>query len=83
MSDEFDNDALLKIVKQYATRLSEHFSTVQIFVTVDPKAVGEDAGDTHSLRWGLGNHFARSGQVRDYVKELDADIVANALESLR
>ena len=83
MTDEFDDDQLLKIVKQYATRLSEHFSTVQIFVTTDPRAVGEDAGDTHSLRWGIGNHFARVGQVRDYIKELDAGMLAQAIEDLR
>jgi hypothetical protein len=62
----------LQLIKDACTRLSEHFSTVQIFVTKDPQEVGDHAGETESHRWGVGNYFARYGQVRDYVDEMIA-----------
>jgi hypothetical protein len=59
----------LEIIKAACTRLSEHFSTVQIFCTKDPVEHGASAGDTDSFRYGRGNWFARLGQVMDFIDE--------------
>jgi hypothetical protein len=49
--------------------LSEHFDNVQIFASCNPSEVGEAAGDTNTYRSGVGNWWARVGQVRDFVDE--------------
>lgn len=74
-----DNDELLKIVRDHVTRLSEHFSTVEIFVTRDPVEVGDNAGDTVAMRAGSGNWYARLGQIEEFVREQDAKARANAV----
>lgn len=64
----------LRMLHDTCTRLSEHFDNVQIFASVNPASIGEAAGDTSSYRSGVGNWWARLGQVRDFVDEqLKAD----------
>jgi len=70
-------DELQALVAQKCLELSEHCSTVQIFITKDPveydrSDVEVNAGDTVSLRYGTGNFFARYGQVIDFIKDIDA-----------
>lgn len=54
--DEEDED--LKRLQQHCDQLSEHFDTVQIFVTRYDSKEG-----TINAQWGSGNWFARKGQV--------------------
>ena len=62
MSDEEQSNLL----EAAAAKLGEHFDTVQIFVTrvVDD---GKLCGNTEDLSTGLGNWYARTGQVRDWL----------------
>lgn len=53
----------LDIVKKHSAQLSEHFESVQIFVTKQRKE------GTESLRWGDGNWFARYGQIVTWIQE--------------
>lgn len=48
--------------------LSEHFDTVQIFVTVYK---GDDDSTTHTIARGNGNWYARYGQVASWVVRQD------------
>jgi hypothetical protein len=53
-------------VKRHARALMEHFDNIQIFVNRhDPK--GDDEGGTLNIQWGLGNWFARYGQIREWL----------------
>ena len=63
------HDERLQLLKDTCTRLSEHFDNVQIFASCNPSEVGEAAGDTNTYRSGIGNWWARIGQVRDFVDE--------------
>lgn len=55
--------------------LSEHFDTVQIFVTRHDGNVG-----TASTIMGIGNWFARVGQARDWLVEQEALTKNNILQ---
>ena len=68
--DDAEKEKLEKIIRDACARLSEHFDTVQIFVTKNPKEVPDgdlEAGDTPSISRGVGNYFARYGQVHDWL----------------
>lgn len=56
------------MVKKYAEELSEHFDTVQIFVT---RHMPAELDGTRSINVGIGNCYARSGQVREWLVERD------------
>ena len=63
--------AMVKVLKDHADSLGEHFDTVQIFVTKL-----DDDGDTCAMHYGSGNTFARYGQTIDWVRkqgETDGD----------
>jgi len=63
-------DEELKIVQAHMAQLSEHFETVQIFVTIKKEE------STTSMFDGCGNYFARYGQVKSWTiaeeKDFDA-----------
>jgi hypothetical protein len=50
--------------------LGEHFDTVQIFTT---KHDGGDDATTHSFKKGIGNWYARFGQVMEWVTQSNED----------
>lgn len=54
------NDDVMKRVKEAGQTLIEHCDSVQIFVT------GTEGGETESYVFGLGNWWARIGQIRDW-----------------
>ena len=65
---EFDfdkqQDADMAILEKHANALMEHFDNVQIFVTrCDPAVVD----GTINATFGLGNWFARYGQVKNWI----------------
>jgi hypothetical protein len=61
-----DEDASL--VKRACSSLMEHFDTVQIFCTRNqPDASDPNGGGTVNVQFGMGNWFARYGQVREFV----------------
>lgn len=64
-----ENDLKLKILKDTCSRLSEHFDNVQILASINPTETGPSAGETSSFRWGIGNWWARLGQIRDFLDE--------------
>ena len=55
-------DEDIGFLKRAAAVLAEHFDTVQIFCT---RELGADG--TASVKWGVGNWFARKGQVDEWV----------------
>lgn len=63
-----NDDEALKIIKAKTAQLTEHFETVQVFVTIH-----ESDGNTKSTRWGSGNYFARVGQVQMWLDEQKAE----------
>ena len=67
MNDQ-QKDEKLELIKNAATRLSEHFDTVHIFCAKDDKL--ESDGTIH-FSWGLGNWFARYGQIRQWLIKED------------
>ena len=50
-----------KLMSIHAGSLSEHADTVQIFLTT------QQGGKTSSYYFGLGNHYARAGQIQDWI----------------
>ena len=65
MSDE-DND--LKLLKDAAQALGEHFDAVQIFASRHEAEVEDGTVTVHD---GVGNWHARIGQVRDWIIRQD------------
>lgn len=64
-----ENDADLERVKASCLKLSEHFDSVQIFVT---KHAPEQQG-TVRMAYGSGNYFARFGKIIHWLtKEKEA-----------
>lgn len=61
-------DADMKMVEEAAQKLSEHFDSVQIFVT--SHEMGEHDG-TMNINLGVGNWFTRYGQVSDWLIRKD------------
>ena len=55
----------VKRVEECLRHLGEHFDTVQIFTT------RHEEGDTKSVQKGVGNWYARYGQVRQWVVAMD------------
>jgi hypothetical protein len=53
----------MQIIMNHCAQLSEHFETVQIFVT---KLCKKEDG-TINAQYGEGNWFARYGQIRQWV----------------
>ena len=53
------------LVKSIASKLAEHYDTVQIFCT---KHEGGQGGTIHA-EWGVGNYYARRGQVLEWIEE--------------
>lgn len=69
MSDQYQQarEADFARVKAAADQLSEHFDSVQIFVTAHESGT---YNGTRFITHGNGNYFARVGVVRDWlVKE--------------
>ena len=54
----------LDLLKSHATRLAEHFESVQIFCT---RHMPSEVDGTITAAWGEGNWFARYGSVREWV----------------
>lgn len=59
-----DKDQDYERVKKACETLIEHFDTVQIFVTRHEAS----EGGTVNVKHGLGNYFARVGQVVDWLE---------------
>lgn len=53
----------MDLIKQHVSQLSEHFETVQIFVTRHDAA--HEDGIVNAC-YGSGNFYARLGQVREW-----------------
>jgi hypothetical protein len=66
------HDEKLQLLHDACTRLSEHFDNIQIFASQNPIGVSENH-DTNTYRVGIGNWWARVGQVRDFVDGLGDD----------
>ncbi len=64
--DEVQRDRDLAIVKRHARSLMECFENVQIFATRH-NPDGDSGGGTIAVNWGLGNWYARFGQVREWM----------------
>jgi hypothetical protein len=62
-------DEDLRILRNAAARLMEHFDTVHIFAT---RHIGSDEG-TIAAQHGEGNWYARRGQVGEWLVKQDAD----------
>lgn len=68
------NEKLLEeMLDKSVNSLMEHFEAVQILVTWR-----DEQGTTYSKTWGAGNHYARIGLMREYLKRDIAKI--NKLE---
>lgn len=57
----------LALVKKATDSLMEHFDTVQIFCT------RHESDGTCNVQYGLGNWFARSGQVSNWLVKNDEE----------
>ena len=55
-----------RMVEQALMQLSEHFDTVTIFTT------RHEQGETHVIEEGIGNWFARYGQIKVWVREQES-----------
>jgi len=66
MNNEEQKQADLDMLKRTSEQLSEHFDTVQIFVTSHMAA---ELDGTRTINYGSGNWFARYGQVRMWVTD--------------
>lgn len=68
MNDDPILDEDMKRIRDACEVLSEHYDTVQIFVT---RHDAGGVGGTVSATWGSGNWFARHGQVREWLVKDD------------
>ena len=70
MDEELSPEAKadLKLVEDAANALGEHFETVQIFTTRHESGTLDG---TSNVNIGVGNWFARYGQVIDWIKRKD------------
>lgn len=62
-------DADLQRLKDACMKLGEHFGTVQIFTTRFADSTEEDG--TVNAAWGIGNWFARYGQIKSWQVKQD------------
>ena len=58
-----DRDADIATIDRFLAQLSEHFDAIEIFATRHNPHNNESIAVNH----GIGNWYARHGQVRDYV----------------
>lgn len=70
--EQKQKDRDLERLKKAAEALGEHYDTVQIFVT----RAHEDGDDgTMHATWGVGNYFARYGQIQLWIdRECDNNL---------
>lgn len=61
------NDEILERIKAICTELYPNLDSIQIFIT---KHESNEYGTT-SLNWGLGNFYARYGQITQWLKTQD------------
>lgn len=64
-----------RMLEEALSKLSEHFDTIQIFATTHN---GDDNGTSHH-NIGTGNWYARYGQVKCWVKTVEALDVEEAV----
>ena len=64
-----DDEADLKLCEEAARALGEHFDTVMIFAT--RHEAGKDG--TVNIQYGVGNWFARKGQVSEWLLREEED----------
>jgi hypothetical protein len=62
------------MVEQALNALGEHFDTVTIFTT------RHEGGETHVLEEGVGNWFARYGQIKVWVREQESGMIGDTIE---
>ena len=62
--DNEQRDKKMDLIKNQARLLSQSFDSVQIFCT---KFEPERDNDTSHYAYGVGNWFARYGQVREWI----------------
>lgn len=61
MKDELNKDADVKMIREHANQLGEHYENVQIFCSQ------RDGEKTLELQVGIGNFNARYGQIKRWV----------------
>lgn len=66
MTNEEQRKEDLERLKQHTQQLSEHFDTVQIFVT---RHMPAELNGTRVVNYGSGNWYARYGQVSLWLTE--------------
>lgn len=64
---EDEKAAMKKRVSDAATALAEHFDSVQVFVTVHSGG----SENTMSYECGVGNFYARLGQINEWLAMQD------------
>jgi len=69
MSEENHPD--LQRLQKACEELSEHFDSVQIFVTRLSDDQDDDGEGTVNVNWGSGNWFARYGQIHAWLVKQD------------
>jgi hypothetical protein len=63
------NEDASKIIHKHLSFMSEHFDTVQIFVTHHNPTTDEYG--TMNISIGTGNWIARYGQVKDWINRIE------------
>lgn len=66
MSSEREKD--IELVKEHLQKLGEHFDSVHIFTSRHEPAIEEG---TITLQMGIGNWFARYGQITEWTIKQD------------
>lgn len=66
----------IEYVKRHVTMLSEHFDTVQIFVS----RYDDSEGETAVIHNGKGNYYARYGHVKQWLKVEERNIQTESEE---
>lgn len=72
--NQSERDKLDKIVELHLHQLGEHFPNVQIFVN-GPSPHGDG---TYHFSKGTGNHFARIGQITEWIEYQNCYVAAKA-----
>lgn len=69
-----NHDELVKLIEEFAARIGEHATSVQILVTLPA-----NGGGTRGIKRGVGDWYARKGMCHEMIESAQADDVSSQI----
>lgn len=77
MASESERKKSSELVRETARKLGENFDSVLILAT------SHDEAGTIRYEFGVGNYYARLGQLREFIIQMDEEIRQQKREQMR